>query len=606
MKRLPTVAAIAAFATGGLVLGWTAAGYLAGNPLALAVTALIAAGYLAGGVELWHFRRATQGLEQALQVPAASPPAWPGWLDGLPPSLQGAVRRRVESGSGALPGPALTPYLTGLLVLLGMLGTFLGMVVTLRGTGLALETASDVATIRASLAAPVQGLGLAFGTSVAGVAASAMLGLVAAFSRRDRQQAARRLDAAIAGWLRPHSLAHAQTRQRDEALALLQRQSEALPALVDRIDAAMALLERQAQSQDQRHAEAQARLQAESRAAQAELAATIERTLSAGLRDSARLAADAMQPVVTATLAGMAREGAALQQAQAQVVREHLQAVTARFDAGSARVLEGWQQAFDAQALAQQRQWAEAMAQGADQLGRMLAQRADAIGQGLAQAAEHIASGLARSADDIASRGQAHTQATLAAIDRLVHTAAQAPQAAAEVLAALRGQLTEAMARDQALLAERERLLQTLATLLGTLQHAAVEQRAAIDALVAGSASALAQAGTQFAQRVEAATAGIADAATQVAAGGVEMASLGDAFGQAVQQFGTGSQALTAQLQRIEAALAQTLSRSDDQLAYYVAQARELIELSVLSQKRLVDEVQQLARRPAEAVDEAA
>jgi hypothetical protein len=56
----------------------------------------------------------------------------------------------------ALPGPALTPYLAGLLVLLGMLGTFLGMVVTLKGTGLALENATDVEAIRASLAAPVR------------------------------------------------------------------------------------------------------------------------------------------------------------------------------------------------------------------------------------------------------------------------------------------------------------------------------------------------------------------------------------------------------------------------------------------------------------------
>jgi hypothetical protein len=606
MRRLPAAAAIAAFAAGVLVLGWTAAGYLADSPLALAVTALIAAGYLAGGLELWQFRGATHALDQALQVPADAPPAWPAWLDSLPPSLQSAVRRRVETGSGALPGPALTPYLTGLLVLLGMLGTFLGMVVTLRGTGLALETASDVATIRASLAAPVQGLGLAFGTSVAGVAASAMLGLVAAFSRRDRQRAARRLDAAIAGWLRPHSLAQAQARQRDEALGLLQRQSEALPALVARVDAAMTLLERQAQAQDERHAEAQARLQAESRAAQAELAATIERTLGAGLRESARLAADAMQPVVSATLAGLAREGAALQQAQARAAGDHLATLTTRFDASSARLFGDWQRAFEAQAQAQQRQWTEAMAQGADQLGRTLAQRADAIGQGLAEAAERIASGLARSADDIGARGQTHAEATLAAIDRLVQTAAQAPQAAAEVMAALRTQLTEAMARDQALLAERERLLQTLAALLDTVRHAAGEQRAAIDALVAGSASALAQAGTQFAERVDGATASLADAATQVAAGGVEVASLGEAFGHAVQQFGTGSQALTAQLQRIEAALAQTLARSDDQLAYHVAQARELIELSVLSQKRLVDEVQQLARRPAEAVDEAA
>jgi hypothetical protein len=53
----------------------------------------------------------------------------------LHPSLRNAVRLRVEGERVAMPGPALTPYLVGLLVLLGMLGTLLGMVATLRGTG---------------------------------------------------------------------------------------------------------------------------------------------------------------------------------------------------------------------------------------------------------------------------------------------------------------------------------------------------------------------------------------------------------------------------------------------------------------------------------------
>ena len=66
-----------------------------------------------------------------------------------------------------------------------------------RGTGIALENATDVEAIRASLAAPVKGLGLAFGTSVAGVAASAMLGLMSALSRRERQRTAQQLDARI-------------------------------------------------------------------------------------------------------------------------------------------------------------------------------------------------------------------------------------------------------------------------------------------------------------------------------------------------------------------------------------------------------------------------
>ncbi|REN18882.1 DUF802 domain-containing protein, partial [Mycobacterium tuberculosis] len=86
----------------------------------------------------------------------------------LHPSLRNAVRLRVEGERVALPGPVLTPYLVGLLVLLGMLGTLLGMMATLRGTGLALESATDLQAIRGSLGAPVEGLAVAFGTSIAG------------------------------------------------------------------------------------------------------------------------------------------------------------------------------------------------------------------------------------------------------------------------------------------------------------------------------------------------------------------------------------------------------------------------------------------------------
>ena len=86
----------------------------------------------------------------------------------MPLGLRNAVRLRVEGERTALPAPVLTPYLVGLLVLLGMLGTLLGMMDTLRGTGLALQSATDMAAIRGSLASPVQGLAVAFGTSIAG------------------------------------------------------------------------------------------------------------------------------------------------------------------------------------------------------------------------------------------------------------------------------------------------------------------------------------------------------------------------------------------------------------------------------------------------------
>src|SRR5690606_40094196 len=144
------------------------------------------------------------------------------WLQGLHPSLRSAVQLRVEGGRAGLPTPALTPYLVGMLVLLGMLGTLLGMVLTLRGTGMALQTATDLQAVRDSLAAPVSGLGVAFGASIAGVASSAALGLLSALVRRERIEAVQRLDAHIATTLRGHSQAHQREQRSEEHTSELQ------------------------------------------------------------------------------------------------------------------------------------------------------------------------------------------------------------------------------------------------------------------------------------------------------------------------------------------------------------------------------------------------
>jgi len=188
----------AAFVAGLIVLVWVGVGYASTNALALAMTALIAAFYVMGGLELRRFHQASTALAQALEALATPPASLADWLATLPAPLQNAVRLRVEGERVALPGPAMTPFLVGLLVLLGMLGTFLGMVVTLGGAVQALEGTADLSTMRAALTAPVKGLGLAFGTSVAGVATSAMLGLVSgaggpAAGRPHRHGAARLL-----------------------------------------------------------------------------------------------------------------------------------------------------------------------------------------------------------------------------------------------------------------------------------------------------------------------------------------------------------------------------------------------------------------------------
>ena len=213
-----------AYLLGATVVLWMASDFVGSNALALAVTLLIGCVYTIGFIELLQFRQGTSTLTRALcELPtqAANEMApLNGWLDKLDPSLQNSVRLRIEGERVGLPAPVITPYLVGLLVMLGLLGTFAGMVETLKGAVYALEGTTELQAIRAGLTAPIKGLSLAFGTSVAGVATSAMLGLVSTLCRRDRMLATRRLDTTIATVFRGYSLIH----NRQETYKALQLQ----------------------------------------------------------------------------------------------------------------------------------------------------------------------------------------------------------------------------------------------------------------------------------------------------------------------------------------------------------------------------------------------
>ncbi|WP_175666836.1 DUF802 domain-containing protein [Burkholderia multivorans] len=919
------------FAAGLLAVCWIAAGYVGSNPLASAVTLLIGACYVAGAWELLRYRQATAALSRAVAALAEPQARLDAWLDTLPAGLRGAVRARIDGTRVALPGPALTPYLVGLLVLLGMLGTLLGMVVTLKGTGAALESATDLDAIRASLIAPVKGLGFAFGTSIAGVATSAMLGLLSALVRRERSEAAQQLDAQIATTLRVHTPAH----RRDESFRLLQQQADTMPALVDRLQTMMTTLEARSVALHERQLESQQAFFDRTEQAYARLASSVGASLQESAAESARVAGAALQPVVAATMTGLAQEMAALRDTVSGAVQRQLDGLTNGFEAATANVTAAWHRALDAQrsagdavaqrldttlgqfadtfaqrsadlldgvatrlestegrladawrdALSRQEQvgetlagqharalsdaaatferhsastlaamrdahthlqtelaardaqrlaaWNESLAAMAAKLGdewqragaksadrqqeicdalaqttRDLAAQAatfeqrsndllttirdshtglqtqlaardeerlsawneslaamaaklgdewqragvhsadrqqeicDALAQttrdlaaqaatfeqrsndllttirdshtGLqtqlaardeerlsawneslaamaaklgdewqragvhsagrqqeicdalaqttrdlaAQAAtfeqrsndllttfrdshtglqtqlaardeqrlsawndslaamaaalrdewqqasahaaarqQDICDTLARTANDIAAQAQAQASDTINEIGRLVQAASEAPKAAADVVAELRQRLSESMVRDTAMLEERSRLLATLETLLGAVNHASTEQRAAIDALVSTSADLLDRIGARFNDTVDAQSRKLDAVATQVTAGAVDVASLGDAFGAAVQVFGESNDKLLAHLQRIEAALEKSLARSDEQLEYYVAQAREVIDLSMMSQKQIVEDLQQIAGR---------
>jgi hypothetical protein len=183
-------------------------------------------------------------------------------------------------------------------------------------------------------------------------------------------------------------------------------------------------------------------------------------------------------------------------------------------------------------------------------------------------------------------------------ITRLIETASEAPRAAAEVIGQLRQEISTSVARDNALLEERSRIMETLNALLDAINHASVEQRAAIDSLVASSASAMDATAVAFSENVGSEATKLTDIAAHVTSSAVDVASLSEAFGVAVQAFNEANDKLIDNLQRIESALDKAQSRSDEQLAYYVAQAREIIDLSMSSQKEVLEELRQLPAKP--------
>lgn len=833
----------AVFLAGLAVVGWIAAGYVGSNPLALAVTVLIGVCYLAGSLELLQYQRHTSALSQALAGLTAPPASLNDWLDALPASLRPATRLRVDGERVGLPGPALTPYLVGLLVLLGMLGTFLGMVATLRGTGAALESAADLQAIRASLATPIKGLGFAFGTSVAGVATSAMLGLLAALARRERAEVSRSLDASVSTTLRPFTAAH----RRDEALALSQRQADILPALVEQLRGLTAALQQQHQDLGQRLSTSQDAFHGKTETLYTRLADTLGQALKDSAAESARAAGAAIQPAAEATLAGLTRETATWQASVSQTLQQQVDAIATRLgtttdtlatrldtatgaiaqqlaqstqaiaanlegstasiatnlkdttasiatrldtstraiadnlaastasisdsldqntraiatsldnttraiaanletstgaitrnletstagiraslDAGTdstaeklaavaeiasvqleattQAVTETWRQALadhqqasdtlmHTQRYALERSagtleksvgalltgmdtrmtevttqlsqaWTEALARHESANGKLAEQNQamlDAAAAQLAQqsadtvraaeaarqtlqdtlaardeerlaawtgelrtiaaslrdtwqqAGEHaaaqqreVSASLSRSADDIAERAREHATTTLAEIARLMQAAAEAPKAAADVIAELRDRLSDSMARDNAMLDERTRLMESLRTLHDAVNQACTEQRGAIDALISTSSDLMERVGSQFrdtvlsetdklSQAVQSETGKLSEAADQVAGSATQVSSLGDAFGASVQAFDSANEKLVAHLARVEAALDKSLARSDEQLAYYVAQAREVVDLSLLSQKQIITELKRAA-----------
>lgn len=779
----------AAFLLGATAVLWMGLSFIGSDILALSVTVIIGFVYVLGIMELLRFRQATATLTYALRSPptaaAGETSALRDWLAGLHPSLQNAVAIRIEGERVGLPAPVFTPYLVGLLVMLGLLGTFVGMVVTLQGAVTALEGSNELEAIRAGLAAPIRGLGLAFGTSVAGVAASAMLGLNSTLSRRERMLVTRELDRAISTVFREHSLNY----NRQQTFQAMQDQAHALPEVASQLSSMAGELERMGSQLSEKLLASQDQFHNSTKELYTGLATSVGQSLKDSLVESGRLAGDSIAPIVskamdsiTAASQDTHQQLSAASQSQLEAITNQLSITSAeitsqfsktsteigsqlnqtstdigshlsktstdigsqlsktstdigsqlskistdvgsqlttastdisssldsslsgfneRFTSVSADMLQNFEQAtgewVQRQGESQQvlqgalQESAKDLAANAsatsagmvEKIGKLLAAsealvearttnesnwleqhgsrmesltsalkeelgalrneeelRAQAAADRLASletssverisgletssmerlgsletssvermsslesssvermsslessSAERLSSLEATAAEHLAGLGRELEQPMI----RLIETASETPRAAAEVIGKLREEMTNNLARDNELLEDRQRIMQDLATMSAAMQESSTGQRDAIDKLVNASSTTLQEVSSQFSEHLATESNRLSDVATNVTGSAAELASLGEAFGLAIQLFSDSNNQLIENLSRIEESMDTSTTRSDEQMSYYVAQAREIIDQSMLSQREIIEELRQLGQ----------
>ena len=739
-----------AYLLGAAAIVWMGFLFVGSNALALMITLVIGAVYTIGFGEILQYRKATATLANGLRSIPAKIDNLNEWLNTLDPSLQNAVRLRIEGERVGLPAPVLAPYLVGLLVMLGLLGTLVGMVETMQGAMSALQGTTDLLAMQTSLAAPLKGLGMAFGTSVAGVASSAVLGLLLTLSRRDRMLETRQLDSKIASVFQDFSLTH----NRNETFKALQIQAHSLPDVADKLNTIAERLATMGDNLGDKLIANQNLFHESVKNVYAELVTSVDQSLKAALTESARLSGECIKPIMQEAMAAITRETQNTHQQLTQTAHQQLEALAVQFTKTSQEVNGAWQAGLLAHEHANENligcvsdsltaftgqfkqttvgvlesldktlvSWGERQAQGdqerlqqwsesaaltqnqfaahlidsANMLNTefkqvtdlqqssltnvtsgfetMLAELTECWRQTGAQAItaqQNITASLAETAREMSDttqvtstnmlneitsllkssedliqariqteenwantqgeriealtstirnelsalrdqeehRGQAalerfaeleNTLATHLAtlgkeleepMTRLIETASETPRAAAEVIGQLRSEISKNIERDNSLLEERRRIMEDLNTLSNSMAEAATGQREAIETLVSSSAEILKDVGAQFSGHVDAEVTKLTEMSDHFASSAVEMSSLGEAFGLAVHLFNESNSNLIENLHRIEESLDRSSARSDEQLNYYVAQARELIDHNMLSQKEIFEEM---------------
>ena len=635
---------------GALIVGRMTMVYAGQDWIGFAVTLAIAFGFAAGIIEVSRRQQLLKGLSdegQKLNDTLLSGESTEAPRTGI---VGRYLQARLLGTQGHLPQLILTPYLMGLMVMLGLLGTFLGLVETLEGARSALAVNTELSAVRMGLTQPIQGLSRAFGTSVAGVATSALLGYLLSQYNRERQELRNKLDQLIVGPLNHLTLAGRQTASME---ALAQR-LDTLPAVSTHIETLCLELRQLGsnlalQHQEGLHANAQilregtealgSAAAATTQATHDTLAAvseSMERSIRNTSDESAKLmresidaaldkAAEKAQPMVESVLTRVRLEADDHFQLWNQTLQENEtkrnQALLENLDERSVALVSQTETTLSAAADHAQR----ALSAAVDNTEAALTVRAQAFTTTVASLEgqmTHLVNNVSKELADLSESQQSHQQTMtreMGDLDQLLthhleslghalseplaqvmDSVAEAPRAARDVIEELREERAELLTRDNELLAQREALLSRLNQASTALESSMTDHHILVENLVEKANSELEQASNRNFDKLEQSRAKLEESAAMVATGGVEMAAVATMFSTAVEAYTETSDKLLGGLERIEEALSDSGERSNQQLSLYVDQAREIIDQSLLSQKEIFEALRSMQTKRVE------
>ena len=576
------VAVLIAGSVGLALVARAALVYRGVDGLAFALVLLIGALLVLGIAELFvRARRSSRLLAEVRALPAS---ASPSVLDAASSEVRASLQARI-AGIPIPAAPALfSSYLLGLLVMIGLLGTFLGLFETLRGAREALTASTDVAALRVGLAAPMQGLSRAFGSSAAGVAASAMLGVALVFVRRADAHLARAFAAYSAGPLSPMTIAGrtlaalellaAQGREHAEAAATVLQQ-----AITPRLDAAVA---RAGEAIDAHVQRWEARSDASS-------ARTRDTLLEAHRAHDARLAALAtslstLNDTATQNL-GLARDASTALHETATSVRDDLGKTAGETAAATAAALEG--------AIT-------------PRLDAAVARAGAAIDEHVERWEKRTETTSAQTRSALLDAHRAEVAALRTAIEG---DAARIMTTMNHVVEIAAGGFATRAAQDAGHDARLTSLAESLASLVATVEArtAASETRlAALEGKLAttyeASSELLTERLTTHAQTLEDGVtqnlALVREAADVLRDGGEDLTSVAQLFAGAVDRYREASDRWLSGLTALRTA-AEQAARGDaqDLIGAYLDQTREVFDHSMQFQRQLFVELRQLASK---------